>query len=99
LETDGSQIYVDRDLQNLRGTKTEVKILLRFDRNTEFLTILEKPPTNLKGQIAEPNKTRINAFFANCYLSHPQAETLSLGTRMLNTGDPREVTYFGSYYR
>ena len=26
------------DLQNLLGTKTEVKILLRFDRNSKFLT-------------------------------------------------------------
>ncbi len=28
LETDGIQTYVDMDLQNLRGTKTKVKILL-----------------------------------------------------------------------
>ena len=62
LETDGSQIYVDRDVQNLRETKTEVKIRLRFDRNTEFLTAQEKPPTNLTGQIAERNETRFNAF-------------------------------------
>jgi len=36
------------------------------------LTAQDKPPTNLKAQIAERNKTRINAFFANCYLSHSQ---------------------------
>jgi len=30
------------DLQNLRGTKTEVKILLRFDRNSSFLTAQDK---------------------------------------------------------
>ena len=39
LETDGSQTYVDMVLPNLRGTKTEIKILLKFDRNTKFLTV------------------------------------------------------------
>ncbi len=41
-----------------------------FHVNTSFLTARDKPPTNLKGQIAERNKTRLNAFFVNCYLSH-----------------------------
>jgi len=30
------------DLPNMRGTKTEVKILLRFNRSTKFLTAQHK---------------------------------------------------------
>jgi len=31
------------DLPNLRGTESEVKIRLRFDRNSKFLTAQDKP--------------------------------------------------------
>ena len=43
MKTDGSQTHADMDLQNLLGTKTEVKILLRFDRNSKFLTAQDDP--------------------------------------------------------
>jgi len=78
LETVGSQNYVDMKRQNLGGTITEVKILLRFDRNSKFLTAQEKPPTNLRGQIAERNKTRINAFFVNRYFVAQPRQSLQV---------------------
>jgi len=43
LETDGSQTYFDMNPRNLRGTKTEVKLFPKFDRNTSFLTTQDKP--------------------------------------------------------
>jgi len=44
-------------------------------------------PTNLKDQIAGPNKTRIKAFFVNCYLSYSP-----VGASHQIPGDQREVS-------
>ena len=49
------------DLQNLRGTKTAVKILLRFDRNSKFLTAQACLPPTLFWRI-NSRHSRIDAF-------------------------------------
>jgi len=68
LKTDGSK--TNRFACLFHQAKWKKRCAIQLLPQSQFFNGLEKPPTNLKGQIAERNKTRINAFFVNCYLSH-----------------------------